>query len=155
ASDVRIVPQRGLGLADGLMSCFDVLCDGSARRVIAFNSDSPHVAPDVIACAYQALLDHDVVIGPCDDGGDYLVGAVGSHAGLFDRRSMGTGSACEVLIARTRQLGLSAAMLEEHYDIDLPEDLTRLARDLARHPERASRTAAVLAQWPAPDIARG
>jgi rSAM/selenodomain-associated transferase 1 len=152
-SDVRVVPQRGLGLADGLTSCFDLLCDGSAgrtRRVIAFNSDSPHVAPAVIRSAFQALLDHDVVIGPCDDGGYYLVGAAGSHPGLFDPRTMGTGSACEILLARARQLDLSAAVLAEHYDVDLPEDLERLARDLAQRPERAPRTAAVLARWPGP-----
>jgi rSAM/selenodomain-associated transferase 1 len=152
--DVRVVPQRGRGLADGLTSCFDVLCDGSRRRVIAFNSDSPHLAPAVLESAFAALWEHDVVIGPCDDGGYYLVGVTRSHAGLFDPHAMGTGSALEALIARTRRLGLSCAVTLEHYDVDLPSDLTRLARELAAEPARAPRTAAVLATWPTTRAAR-
>ena len=147
-SDVLIVPQHGRGLADGLNSCFDVLCDRSGRRVIAFNSDSPHLPPQVLESAFAALVDHDVVIGPCDDGGYYLVGVTRPHAGLFDPRAMGTGSAFQTLIARTEQLRLLAAVTSEQYDIDLPHDLIRLARELARQPERAPRTAAVLATWP-------
>src|SRR5262249_52335169 len=144
-NDVRIVPQRGRGLADGLTSCFDLLCDPTARRVIAFNSDTPHLEPHVLESAFAALADHDVVIGPCDDGGYYLVGVTHPHPGLFDPIAMGTGSAFDALVARTRRLGLSAAVMSEQYDIDLPHDLRRLARELADDPDRAPRTAAVLA----------
>jgi rSAM/selenodomain-associated transferase 1 len=147
-SDVLIVPQHGRGLADGLTSCFDLLCDRSGRRVIAFNSDSPHLPPQVLESAFAALADHDVVIGPCDDGGYYLVGVTRPHGGLFDPQAMGTRSAFQTLIARAGHLGLSAAVTPEQYDIDLPRDLIRLARELVSQPDRAPRTAAVLATWP-------
>jgi rSAM/selenodomain-associated transferase 1 len=147
-SDVRIVPQRGSGLAEGLISCFDMLCDRSGRRVIAFNSDTPHLPSHVLDSAFGALADHDVVIGPCDDGGYYLVGVTRSHAGLFDPQAMGTGSACDALIDRTRSLGLSAAVISAQYDVDLPRDLVRLARELSSQPQCAPRTAAVLSKWP-------
>ena len=153
-SDVWIVPQRGRGLADALTSCFAVLCDPSRRRVIAFNSDSPHLAPAVLESAFAALGDHDVVIGPCDDGGYYLVGVTRPHPGLFDPDTMGTTSAFEALLARTRRHGLSSIVTSEHYDVDLPDDLDRLARELASQPDRAPRTAAVLAIRSAADGAR-
>jgi uncharacterized protein len=131
-SDVRVVSQRGQGLADGLASAFEFLCE-PPRRVIAFNGDGPHL---------------DLVFGPCDDGGFYLVGATRTHAGLFDPYAMGTGSALAALIAQTRRLGLSSAITAEHYDVDVPADLARLASELLTRPERAPRTAALLAQWP-------
>ena len=145
-SDVRIVPQRGRGLADGLASAFEFLCE-PPRPVIAFNGDSPHLPPAVLESAFAALAEHDVVFGPCSDGGFYLVGATRTHAGLFDPHAMGTGSALDALIARTQRLGLSWTCTAEHYDVDVPADLARLAGELLTRPERAPRTAALLAQW--------
>ena len=147
-ADVRVTPQRGVGLAEGLASAFELLC-GAGRRVIAFNGDGPHLQPAVLEAAFAALTSHDLVFGPCDDGGYYLVGATRPHAGLFDPHAMGTGSALDVLIARTRQLGLSSTMSAEHYDVDVPADLARLAAELLARPERAPRTAALLAhsEW--------
>ena len=147
-SHVRVVPQHGAGLADGLASAFELLCE-PPRRVIAFNGDSPHLPPGVLESAFSALADHDLVIGPCDDGGFYLVGATRMHSGLFDQQAMGTGSALDALIAQSRRLGLSSRVTSEHYDVDVPADLLRLAHELRTYPGRAPRTAALLAGWPA------
>ena len=153
-SDVRVVSQRGQGLADGLASAFELLCE-PLRRVIAFNGDGPHLPPAVLDMAFAALADHDLVFGPCDDGGFYLVGATRTHAGLFDPYAMGTGSALAALIAQARRLGLSSTVTAAHYDVDVPADLARLASELLTRPERAPRTAALLAQWPpTPSLAR-
>ena len=146
-SDVRVVSQVGQGLADGLASAFELLCEPPCR-VIALNGDSPHLPPTVLESAFAALADHDLVLGPCEDGGFYLVGATRAHAGLFDPLAMGTGSALDALIAQTRRLGLSSTVTAEHYDVDVPADLARLARELLLRPERAPRTAALLARWP-------
>ena len=144
--DVRVTPQRGQGLADGLASAFEFLCH-PPRGVVALNGDSPHLPPNVLEAAFTALTTRDLVFGPCDDGGFYLVGATRSHAGLFDPRAMGTGSALEALIAAAGRLGLSSTVTAEHYDVDVPADLARLGRELLEHPERAPRTAALLAHW--------
>jgi len=147
ADDVEIVAQRGVGLADGLRSAFNALCTAEGRPVVAFNSDSPHLDAEVLASAFDALASHDLVVGPSDDGGYYLVGATVSRPELFDPPAMGTSSARDALIARARRLGLSIWMADEHYDIDLPDDVERVARELADRPARAPRTAALLAKW--------
>ena len=54
------------------------------QRVVAFNSDSPHLPPSVLESAFEVLATHDVVVGPTHDGGYYLVGAKAAHPGLFD-----------------------------------------------------------------------
>ena len=144
--DIRVAPQGGQGISDALASTFELLCEPT-RRVIAFDGDSPHLPPAVLEAAFAALADHELVFGPCDDGGFYLVGASRTHAGLFDPHAMGTGSALAAVIAQARRLGLSSTITVEHYDVDIPEDLARLASELRARPERAPRTAALLAQW--------
>jgi len=142
--DVAVLPQRGAGLAAGLHSTFEQLCD-PPRKVVAFNGDSPHLPPAVLTAAFAALDSDDLVVGPCDDGGYYLVGATRSHPGLFDAAAMGTGSAFEALLAHAKRLGLRVSVAAEHWDVDVPSDVVRLASELARAPERARRTAALLA----------
>jgi len=143
----RIVAQSGEGLASGLTSVFAHFADGNQRRTIAFNSDSPHLPPSVLKDAFETLATHDVVVGPTHDGGYYLVGANASHPTLFAADSMGTNSALERLLSRAQALQLSVGFAAPFYDIDVVDDLTRLAEELRLAPSRAPRTAAWLKQW--------
>jgi rSAM/selenodomain-associated transferase 1 len=146
SDDVDIVAQKGKGLAAGLTSVFAHFAAGG-QRVIAFNSDSPHLPASVLADAFEALHAHDVVVGPTHDGGYYLVGAKAAHPVLFDGDGMGTKGALDALLARARGLRLSVGFTEPFYDIDVEEDLTRLAAELRLDPARAPRTSAWLKEW--------
>ncbi|MGH9513784.1 MAG: TIGR04282 family arsenosugar biosynthesis glycosyltransferase [Terriglobales bacterium] len=141
---VRVVAQNGEGLAAGLTSVFAHFAEGDQRRVIAFNSDSPHLPRSVLEDAFETLAAHDVVVGPTHDGGYYLVGAKASHPTLFAGDGMGTSSALERLLSRARALELSVDFTAPFYDIDVADDLTRLAEELRQYPARAPRTAAWL-----------
>jgi len=144
--EVRVVAQKGEGLAAGLTSVFAQFTE-SQRRAIAFNSDSPHLPGLVLEDAFETLAAHDVVVGPTHDGGYYLVGAKASHPTLFAHDGMGTNSALERLLSRTRALELSVGFAVPFYDIDVADDLTRLARELRLAPTRAPRTARWLEDW--------
>jgi len=146
-SEVIVVAQTGEGLAAGLTSVFAHFVQSHQRRVVAFNSDSPHLPRSVLEDAFEALTAHDVVVGPTHDGGYYLVGAKASHPTLFANDGMGTSSALERLLSRARALELSVGLAASFYDIDVADDLTRLAAELRLAPERAPRTAAWLKEW--------
>jgi hypothetical protein len=60
---------------------------------------------------------------------------------------MGTSSALERLLSRARALELSIGFANPFYDIDVVDDLTRLAEELRLSPERAPRTAMWLKEW--------
>jgi uncharacterized protein len=147
AKTVRIVPQAGQGLAAGLDSVFTHFANPGHQPVIAFNSDSPHLPPSVLATAFGVLEVCDLVVGPTHDGGYYLVGAKASHPGIFSSDGMGTANALEALLTRARALGLSVHLTDPFYDIDVEGDLTRLAAELRLVPARAPRTACWLKQW--------
>ena len=144
---VRVVAQRGHGLAAGLTSVFAHFADAGRQRVIAFNSDSPHLPASVLKSAFETLNRFDVVVGPTHDGGYYLVGAKAPHPTLFEGDGMGTGSALELLLQRARTLDLSVACTDSFYDIDVKADLVRLAAELEIAPARAPRTADWLKEW--------
>src|SRR6202167_6297229 len=143
----RVLGQKGQGLPAALTSAFAQFAAIGHQRVVAFNSDSPHLPASVLESAFEALTGHDVVVGPTHDGGYYLVGAKAVHPTLFDGDGMGTNSALETLLARARGLKLSVGFTDPFYDIDVECDLTRLAAELQLAPERAPRTAVWLKQW--------
>jgi uncharacterized protein len=144
---LRVVAQTGEGLVAGLTSVFAHFATTARRRIVAFNSDSPHLPASALRLAFDALRSCDLVVGPTHDGGYYLVGGTASHPGLFADGAMGTASALQALLARARVLGLSVHSIDPFYDIDVPADLSRLAEELRLAPERAPRTALWLAEW--------
>ena len=146
-NSVCVVAQTGDGLAAGLTSVFAHFAATGQRRIIAFNSDSPHLPPAVLERAFEALATCDVVVGPTHDGGYYLVGAKAVHPRLFNGDGMGTSTALEALLSRVRASGLSLCLVDPFYDIDVASDLLRLDADLRLSAPRAPRTAAWLAQW--------
>jgi uncharacterized protein len=144
---VQVVPQKGAGLAAGLTSVFRHFTAAGRQRVIAFNSDSPHIAGSVLDAAFEILAANDVVVGPTHDGGYYLVGAKAPHASLFEGDGMGTTSALDRLLTRAKALELSTGFAERFYDIDVADDLLLLARELRLAPAKAPKTAGWFDEW--------
>ena len=91
APDLAQIEQIGGSLAERLSG---VLADCSLRydKVVAINSDSPTLPPAFIAEAFDWLdIDAvDVVIGPCEDGGYYLIGWRTPHPSLIREVTMST-----------------------------------------------------------------
>jgi hypothetical protein len=147
AKSVRVVPQKGSGLAAALDSVFTQFAATGRPGVIAFNSDSPHLPASVLKTAFEVLETCDLVVGPTHDGGYYLVGARSSHPNLFSHDGMGTASALDALLERASALHLSVRMIDPFYDVDVAADLSQLAEELQRVPGKAPRTARWLAEW--------
>ena len=140
-SDVEVVAQQGSGLAAGLVSAFRIFIGRGYRHVVALDGDSPQISRQTLERGFRLLDSADVVVGPTTDGGYYLVGANASESRLFEQHRLGTGGALNSLIAAARTLKLELALTETAYDVDEPDDLVRLTRELARFPSRAPRTA--------------
>jgi uncharacterized protein len=144
---IPVVPQMGNGLAAALCSVFAQFGGADSSRIVAFNSDSPHLPTSILRAAFRLLEECDVVVGPTYDGGYYLVGARMSHPGLFTTDAMGTANALEALSTKARALGLSVRLTDLFYDIDEAADLSRLAEDLHLTPGKAPKTAKWLSEW--------
>lgn len=149
-----IFPQRGADFADRLYAIACDTCAAGYRRLVIISSDSPHLPAGVVADAFAALDDADVVLGPAEDGGYYLIGLPlyasdeGAEAppDLFRGIRMSTETVCAETFIRAHDLGLTVELLAPTFDIDEAPDLARLWTALGHAHERlAPRTRLALA----------
>jgi rSAM/selenodomain-associated transferase 1 len=127
------VPQRGVGLSERMRGGFEELLPpgGEFDKVVMIGADVPHVRDEWIAEADERLADHDVVLGPSDDGGYYLIALRRPHD-LFSMADMGTPRVFEQTLAAARRAGLAVHLLPRSFDVDLEADLLRLSRALSQ-----------------------
>src|SRR5205823_8001765 len=89
---VHVVGQCGNGLAAALVSAFEHFVP-EFRRVVAVDSDSPHLPLAILQSAFELLETNELVVGPTEDGGSYLVGASAMHPRRSDSARLVTGQA--------------------------------------------------------------
>jgi rSAM/selenodomain-associated transferase 1 len=126
--DVRLVPQEGADLGARLDRILTDLLAESGAGAVAIDADSPTLPTDYLrqACARLAEATADVVLGPCQDGGYYLIGLRRPAPALFRAMPWSTPAVLGETVARARRLGLRLALLPAWFDVDRGEDLGRL-----------------------------
>jgi rSAM/selenodomain-associated transferase 1 len=126
----RFHPQEGEDLGERQLSVFiDSARTGYARTVL-IGSDCPSISADDVSQAFSLLADSDVVMGPAEDGGYYLVGAKEPAPGIFRGIEWSTGEVLEQSMMRLREEKLSFVLTDMKADIDRYEDLAAFHRSL-------------------------
>ena len=150
APDFLLLPQVGDSLSARLTCIFRRLFDMGHDEVIATDSDSPTLPTENLQRALDSLAaqDADVVLGPSDDGGYYLIGLRQLHPRLFDAMPWSTPQVYEETLHRAAELGLRVTPLPGWYDVDTPVEFKRLRAEVARLGIAAPKhTRQFLAEW--------
>ena len=135
--------QAGRDLGKRLEFCFQALLGEGMRKVVVIGTDTPWMGAPRILRAFR-LLDHaDVVLGPTEDGGYYLVGARRVVPEMFRGIRWGTSSVFQQTLRALRKAGVHYRLLPRDFDLDRPEDLLRVAELLRKRKIRAP----ALKQW--------
>ena len=140
-----LVPQEGSDLGARLENTFRALFQQGYGRVAALSTDSPDLPPEYLVEAFSRLERSPLVMGPCPDGGYYLIGMSRLVPELFREMPWSTDRVVRLTEERAARLGLDIARLPEWHDVDTADDLFRLCRDLRggeQSKRRAPRTAA-------------
>lgn len=143
------VPQVGMDLGARLDNVLAHCLRNGYRQAAVMNSDGPTLPLAYLNQAFDALDDPDVdvVFGPSDDGGYYLIGLKAPCPALFEGIVMSTSTVLAETLARAEQEGLRAVCLPSWYDVDTDEDLARLIEDLdSQAGSEAAHTRAFLAR---------
>ena len=130
------VPQRGPDLGHRLENAFRTLLRRHPYAVV-IGTDSPLLPPQILREAWRELRVCDAVLGPCPDGGYYLIGLRRLDKGIFRAIRWGTAFAFRDTLGKLLHRGYSCSILEPYEDVDVPEDVRRLVKQLARR--RAAR----------------
>ena len=128
APGVGFVAQEGETLGHRLNHVMSgALADG-ASMVLAINSDSPTLPPQLVADAFAKLASDavDVVLGPAEDGGYYLIGWKQPHAQMVIDVEMSTPDVFRDTMAIAEAAGLRVATTTPWFDVDQPADLDRI-----------------------------
>ena len=145
--DARIIAVEGADIGDCLLGVTEELLLAGFSPVVAVNSDSPTLPAEYIARAVGLLSTCDVVLGPAEDGGYYLIGVRRRHPGLFADIAWSSPRVAAQTRERAAALGLRVVELPSWYDVDTPAELERLREELAARPLGvAPRTRAFLAR---------
>ena len=141
------IAQVGNSLGERLVHMMEAGFETDRPAVCVIGTDAPHLPGAFLREAFGRLTPvawsrdapagspvslADVALGPSDDGGYYLVGTTRPQPGLFDCVPWSSPNVLPVTRERARASRLGVASLPPWYDVDTPDDLRRLHRDLAR-----------------------
>lgn len=96
-----------------------------ANKVVLVGSDIPEISSAIISDAMSALSDVDVVLGPSEDGGYYLIGMKKANAHLFDNMEWSVATVFEETLKRCSAEKLIVHLCPTLYDLDDEKDLLK------------------------------
>jgi len=121
----ELFAQRGKHLGERLSNIFLEKLSQGYEAVSIVDSDSPDLPKSLINESFELLLtgQADIVLGPCYDGGYYLVGMRKPHPELFRNIPWSTENVLSVTLEKARKMGLNVRLLSIWNDLDTFEDL--------------------------------
>ena len=117
--------QSAGDLGQRLMDAFGQALCGGARRVVIVGSDCPYLDREDIREAWAQLKTCDLVLGPAEDGGYWLIGLRQNQPGLFENIAWSSWSVFTETMARAKALGLKSFLLRTLSDVDTRDDWER------------------------------
>jgi rSAM/selenodomain-associated transferase 1 len=141
AEGTRLLPPRHIGLGASLYDAAEDLLAAGYGAACLVNSDSPTLPTSLLVSAARALAapGDQLVLGPAEDGGYYLVGLKQAHARLFLDIAWSTPLVFAQTIERAGEIGLEPLVLPMWYDVDDVESLQRLTAELLGEEDRSDR----------------
>jgi len=129
-ADYQLWPQADGDLGQRLRAFFARAFSQGAERVVVIGSDSPTLPRTSLDAAFAQLADHDLVLGPAEDGGYYLLGARPPVPPIFTDIAWSTDQVLAQTLAAASSAALRCTLLPPWWDVDEPADLLRLRREL-------------------------
>lgn len=125
-----LLPIEGANIGICLEKALEGLLERKFKKVIALNADGPSLPREYLVDAFRLLDSNDVVLGPGEDGGYYLVGLKQMNADIFADIPWSTSAVLEKTLAQAAQSGLRTALTPTWYDVDIPADVDRLIKEI-------------------------
>lgn len=121
---VRLDKQSGVDLGERMFNAINQSLQHYDRCVL-IGSDCPDMDTWYIEQAFDALTDHDIVLGPASDGGYVLIGARRVTASLFENIQWSGEFVLQESLHNAQAIGYSTTLLQTLWDIDTPDDFYR------------------------------
>ncbi|MBI5644224.1 MAG: TIGR04282 family arsenosugar biosynthesis glycosyltransferase [Deltaproteobacteria bacterium] len=120
--DIVVFFQEGGTLGERMYNVFKDLFGKGYRAVVVIGSDSPDIPAEYFKDAEDALLEADLVLGPADDGGYYLIAMKELSKLPFEGILWSTGTVLQDTLKKAGA-ALSVKLISPWHDIDRIEDV--------------------------------
>ncbi len=117
--------QSGSDLGERMRNSFQQAFKEGVDRVVIIGSDCPSLNEKILENAFERLEENDLVIGPSEDGGYYLLGMNRLFETFFKDIKWSTESVLESTLQKAKTEGLKVYQLPILNDIDNLEDLKK------------------------------
>lgn len=117
--------QEGDDLGSRMKNAFNKVFGLGANKALIIGTDIPDLSQKIIEEAIAALDTNDIVIGPSNDGGYYLLGMKNYAPQLFEGIHYSTEKVFSETKNKIENLGLSCYVLKPLHDIDTEADLRK------------------------------
>ena len=115
--------QKGGNIGERMSHAFNCIFNRGYSKVVLIGTDIWDLQPAEIRNAMMVLNTCDVVLGPAEDGGYYLIGMKNYIPELFNLSEWSTSGVLKETLVKCQTLHLEAGMARKLRDIDEPEDL--------------------------------
>ncbi len=133
-------------MGERMFNAFEFAFANGSDSVMMIGTDSPTFPAEFIEQAFEFLKNSDAVLGESDDGGYYLIGLKTLHKEIFENVEWSSPETFDQTVKNIEKCGLKFSFVPKWYDVDFPEDLERLKKELNENPQLAPRTAKWLAE---------
>lgn len=141
------VEQRGADIGARMQNAIADALDLGYSKAVLIGTDIPEIEAETINTAFDTLEDCDVVIGPTEDGGYYLIGMKEVKPEAFNVKLYGVGSVLNETVTSMFAAGIKIGIADEYSDIDVPEDLAGFRSRMREDPRvRKSHTGRFIAE---------
>ena len=115
--------QEGIDLGERMKNAFNKGFADDYERIVLIGSDLPDITAEHINQGLKALGNNEVVFGPAEDGGYYLIGLSKMHDFVFNNKPWSQTSLLEETLKELKVNHVAFTTLETLNDIDTFEDL--------------------------------
>lgn len=115
--------QEGKDLGERMLNAFKDGFSAGYKKIVLIGSDLPDINATHITNGLSALQQNDVVFGPAEDGGYYLVGMSQLEASIFINKPWSQPNLLTETLQELHNNQISVGILEVLNDIDTYEDL--------------------------------
>lgn len=143
--EAEVAVQRGGDLGERIVNALEETVGSDRSHAVVIGTDSPTLPLQRVCEALALSRERDLVLGPCYDGGYYLVGVHAVRHEFFRGIAWSSNTVLVETVRRARESGAEVGLLDPWYDVDTPRDLEVLrlhltARSLAGETIRCWRT---------------
>jgi len=120
--NISLYCQQGNSLGEKMYNALQHSLQSYSQSLL-IGTDCPVINTAYLETAFASLNDHDIALGPAEDGGYVLIGGNKISADIFDNIDWSTDKVLQQQLSNCRDAGYTTYQLNTLWDIDTPQDL--------------------------------